>query len=77
MTKQITGLRKRLVELDFSIRSCKDRVRDLEWEIEMSEPGSEDADLLNQRRRTLDKLRHLYAEMESVQKELIDLGVEK
>jgi hypothetical protein len=76
MSEEIIPLKKRLVELDFNLRSCKDRVRDLEWEVEMSEPGEENPDLLNQRRRTLDKIKYLYMEMESVKKTLIDLGAE-
>lgn len=76
MSKKIADLKKHLVELDFNLHSCKDRVRDLEWEVEMSNNDDENSELLNQRRRTLDKIKYLYKEMEAAKKMLIDLGAE-
>jgi dynactin complex subunit len=73
MNKEKITLKKKLVELEFQLSSCKDRVRDLEWEIEMSEPGKEDGATMSARRRALDKIKYIYVEMEKVKIRLIDL----
>jgi hypothetical protein len=73
MSTDLITFKKRLIELEFQLSSCKDRVRDLEWEIEMSEPGKEDKSIMNARRRALDKVKYIYAEMEKVKMRLVDL----
>ena len=60
---------KKILEIEHHIVRIRDRIRDLEWQIEQSDHVSEE--YLVERRRALDKLRHLQddllkAKMENV-----------
>lgn len=71
--KKIVDLKKEVTELEFDLQSCRDRVRDLEWMIENT---ADDADLRNDRRRALDKIKYLLTDLKNARLALIERGGE-
>jgi len=78
MTDWTDGIKKQLkkdrLKLSQEVTSIRDRVRDIEWRIEVDE-GLDQAsiqDLFNERQRALDKMRQTQAELLKVEEELVE-----
>lgn len=61
---------KKILEIEHHIVRIRDRIRDLEWQIEQSDHVSEE--YLVERRRALDKLRHLQDDLLKVKMENVN-----
>ncbi len=61
-----------IVELEHSISSVKERIRDIEWKIQSSGEALK-PDSLVERQKALDKLRYLNNELSEAKKSLIRL----
>lgn len=66
----LNAIKTKIVEARFSLESCRERVRDLEWQIEM-DVDSKETSLLDERRKALDKIRFLHKELLDLELKLI------
>ncbi len=70
----LTVSRKQLVELEMELQSLDTRILDLEWQYEML--GNDEADggeaLLDQRRRAIDKKKHIIKDIAKLRSSIID-----
>lgn len=75
--RNIIALKKSRARLEQEIASIRDRVRDIEWQLDGTDTtpaGFEN--LISERQRALDKLRQTQKELLSVREQLIEEGVE-
>lgn len=63
-------MKRQLIDLEFQSESIKARVRDIEWLIEMGEEATETA--FSDRRKALDKLKHINREVAELKMRLLD-----
>lgn len=63
-------MKRQLIDLEFQSESIKARVRDIEWLIEMGEEATETA--FSDRRKALDKLKHISREVAELKMRLLD-----
>lgn len=53
---------KRVLEMEHNIIQIRDRIKDVEWQLEQMDPEEQEY-LLGERRRAIDKLRHLQVKL--------------
>jgi hypothetical protein len=64
---------KRIIEVESQMTSCRDRIRDVEWLIEqVADDDSINSKQLDDRRKAMDKLRWLSAELLALRLALAD-----
>ena len=55
-------MRKKVLEMEHNITQIRDRIKDVEWQLEQMDPEEQEY-LLGERRRAIDKLRHLQVKL--------------
>lgn len=53
---------KKVLEMEHNITQIRDRIKDVEWQLEQMDPEEQEY-LLGERRRAIDKLRHLQVKL--------------
>ena len=70
VSEKRSDMKRQLIDLEFQSESIKARVRDIEWLIEMGEEATETA--FSDRRKALDKLKHINREVAELKMRLLD-----
>ena len=53
---------KKVLEMEHNIVQIRDRIKDVEWQLQQMDPEEQEY-LLGERRRAIDKLRHLQVKL--------------
>ena len=53
---------KKVLEMEHNITQIRDRIKDVEWQLDQMDPEEQEY-LLGERRRAIDKLRHLQVKL--------------
>jgi hypothetical protein len=62
---------KKVLEMEHNITQIRDRIKDVEWQLEQMDPEEQEY-LLGERRRAIDKLRHLQVKLLDAKMEEVD-----
>jgi hypothetical protein len=62
---------KKVLEMEHNITQIRDRIKDVEWQLDQMDPEEQEY-LLGERRRAIDKLRHLQVKLLDAKMEEVD-----
>ena len=62
---------KKVLEMEHNITQIRDRIKDVEWQLDKMDPEEQEY-LLGERRRAIDKLRHLQVKLLDAKMEEVD-----
>ena len=74
-TVALKANKQKLIEMEAEILSIDTRINDLEWQYEFCfDDGNDNSELLDQRRRAIDKKKHMIKESSQIRTEIMEMS---